>query len=94
MHKLIFHLLPDAGHPVKCCQKGLILLGEVEADVIVHRLFEKAGTGHGAYAYLFTKALSEFQIRFTGFHEFTAVHHDVIGALGHVVDEADIVQTL
>ena len=65
----------------------------MEADVIVHRFFEEAGAGYRSHAYFLAEALSEFQVCFTGLHELPAVHHDVVGALWHVVNEAYIVKT-
>ena len=51
------HLAAHGFQTVQGVQQGLVLLGEVQANQMVHRLSEKAGTGYRAYADLDRKSV-------------------------------------
>lgn len=65
--------------PIECLVQGLVLLGEVEANEMVHGFPEEARAGHGPYADLLGQDLAELQIVVIA--EGRDVHEDVIGAL-------------
>ena len=62
----------------------------METDIIVDRLFEEAGAGDGAYAYFFRQPFAEGKVILHS--ELADIHHDIVGALGDVVGQADFVQ--
>ena len=73
---------------VKC----LVSLGKVETNQMVDGLAEEARAGYGAHAHLRREVLAEFEVAIIS--KLRDVHHDVVGALWHVVLKTDAVESL
>ena len=78
--------------PIECLVQGLVLLGEVEANEMVHGFPEEARAGHGPYADLLGQDLAELQIIVIA--EGRDVHEDVIGALWLTELQPHVLQSL
>ena len=59
---LFTQLFSQVSQAVQGLEEGVFFFGEVEADQVVHRLPEEAGTGNSAHAYQPRQILAEFQI--------------------------------
>ena len=78
--------------PIECLVQGLVLLGEVEANEMVHGFPEEARSGHGPHADLLGQDLAELQIVVIA--EGRDVHEDVIGALRLTELQPHVLQSL
>ena len=77
---LFAQLFSQITQAVQGLEEGVLLLGEVEADEVVHRLPEEAGAGDGAHAHLPGQVLAEGEVAVIA--KLRDVQQDVIGPLG------------
>ena len=82
--------LPDALQAVQRFVEGLVFLGKMQADQMIHRLAEEAGAGDCAHAHIPGKDLAEFQVGVEA--ELGDVQQDVVCALRSGVGDADVVE--
>ena len=70
----------------------------MQADQIINRLTEEAGTGHCCQTNILNHPFAEFQIRiafeFRHIQKFLNIYHNKVSALGYVVLNTDAVQTV
>ncbi len=59
---------------------------------MVDGLAEEARAGHGAHAHLRREILAEFEVAVIA--KLRDVHHDVVGALRHVMHKTDAIEPL
>ena len=84
------NLGPQGFQAVQGVQKGLVLFGEVEANEVVHRLPEEAGTRNSPHAHLFRQVLAEPQVAVIA--ELRDIQQDVVGPLRRAVGQPQCVQ--
>ncbi len=76
----------------ECGVKRFVALGKMEADEVIDGLAEEARARNGAHAHFRREVFTELEIAVIA--KLRDVHHDVVGALRHVVREADAVESL